>query len=386
MKGNRPTMGQPRFGAGLTFVAVGATVMIIVAIVGQLMAKHGTDESQLRNQPLAENNPEQVVTQDAIRGMSGILINGAPLYSVDHIDGTVSMPSRKSNAGDTPTVVARNYEKEEKMLTCTVGSLLNPTDVEYIRDHGVSPAKHCVHNCRFCYARIQSKVHGWIKHDEEWVTPMLVSNAMELLEKKLAKKQGKIKKVFFSFWTDPFMEGYPEVGQSSMALIKRVNEAGIPCIVLTKGRLPIELLGLDPRNEYGITLVSLDEEYRKVWEPGAAPLADRLASLRDIKEAGGRTWVSAEPYPTPNIVEQDPDEFLEALGCADKIVFGRMNYVKTAGSGYPDNRRFYRDCAERVMAYCRRNGKSCHIKAGTMGRGEPYIAFDERQRPVVSIF
>ena len=41
---------------------------------------------------------------------------------------------------------------------------------------------------------------------------------------------------------------------------------------------------------------------------------------------------------------------------------------------------------EVVMDYCRRNGKPCHIKAGTMGRGEPYIAFDCQQQPVISIF
>jgi DNA repair photolyase len=33
----------------------------------------------------------------------------------------------------------------------------------------------------------------------------------------------------------------------------------------------------------------------------AATLKDRLEALRRIHEAGSKTWVSIEPYPTPNI-------------------------------------------------------------------------------------
>ncbi len=263
------------------------------------------------------------------------------------------------------------------MLTCTKKTILGKTTVEYIDDHAINPAKGCSHGCLFCYARLMAKRFGWIKSDEEWATPQLVENAMALLEKELPKKQEEIGKVFFSFLTDPFMEGFPEVGESSMALIRRVNEADIPCTVLTKGRLPIELVELNPRNEYGITLVSLNEEYRRVWEPGAAPLQDRLNSLREIHRRGGRTWVSIEPYPTPNIVEPDLPGLLNAIGFADKIVFGRMNYNK-AISAYPRFQQFYRDSAETVMEYCQRNGKSGHIKAGTMGRGDPYVYFDAR--------
>lgn len=271
------------------------------------------------------------------------------------------------------------------MKTSLRKTVIGKTNVEYGK-WALTPAEGCAHNCRFCYARLMAKRFGRIKSDGEWADPKLVANAMELLEEALRKNDDQIDSVHFSFWTDPFMDGYPEVGQSSMALIKRVNEEGIPCTVLTKGRLPIELLGLDPRNEYGITLVSLDEGYRRVWESGATPLQDRLNSLYEIHRGGGRTWVSIEPYPTPNIVEPDLPGLLDALGFVDKIVFGRMNYVKAAGSGYPDSQQFYGQSAEVVMDYCRRNGKACHIKAGTIRRGEPYLAFDEHQQPVVSIF
>lgn len=48
----------------------------------------------------------------------------------------------------------------------------------------------------------------------------------------------------------------------SLASIKKLNESGIKCSVLTKGILPIELAELSKENEYGITLITTNEEFR----------------------------------------------------------------------------------------------------------------------------
>jgi DNA repair photolyase len=60
-------------------------------------------------------------------------------------------------------------------------------------------------------------------------------------------------------------------------------------------------------------LVSLDESFRERIEPGAAPLEKRLAALKYLHDDGCKTWVSIEPYPTPNIIEQNLHEVLEAV-------------------------------------------------------------------------
>lgn len=78
----------------------------------------------------------------------------------------------------------------------------------------------------------------------------------------------------------------------SIDAIKLINEWGIPCVVLAKGILPIELAELSDINQYGITLVSLDENFREEMEPGAAPPADRLAALKALSDAGCKTWAS----------------------------------------------------------------------------------------------
>jgi DNA repair photolyase len=151
----------------------------------------------------------------------------------------------------------------------------------------------------------------------------------------------------------------------SLAAIKKLNMAGIKCNVLTKGILPADLANLSPENEYGVTLISLDEDYRARIEPGAASCQDRLAALRRLSALGCKTWVSVEPYPTPNIIEQDLDEILNAVSFTDKIIFGRANYNKEI-SAYAKHKSFYDEQARRVIKFCLDNGIQYHIKNGTM--------------------
>lgn len=54
-----------------------------------------------------------------------------------------------------------------------------------------------------------------------------------------------------------------------------------------------------------------------------------------------KTWVSVEPYPTPNIIEQDIRDILDEISFTDKIIFGRTNYSKEISS-YKDIKSFIR--------------------------------------------
>ena len=195
----------------------------------------------------------------------------------------------------------------------------------------------------------------------------MAENALEILDKEIPRLKGKIKSVHLCFSTDPFMYGYDEVSKMSIAIIKKLNAAGIRCTVLTKGILPIELAQLSPENEYGITLVSLDEGFREELEPNTAPYQERIQALRALHEAGCRTWVSIEPYPTPNFIEQDLNDILCAISFCDKIIFGRLNYNKKV-SEYKEHKAFFNELAEQVIAYCEANGKKYHIKDGTISK------------------
>lgn len=244
-------------------------------------------------------------------------------------------------------------------------TMLYKTGVEY-GDYTINHVRGCAHGCKFpCYAMMMAKRFGKAKTYEEWCEPKFAENTLEILDKEIPKLKDKIKSVHLCFSTDPFMYGYNEVSEMSIAIIRKLNAAGIKCTALTKGVLPIGLAQLSSENEYGITLVSLDEAFRKEMEPNAAPYKERIAALRALHDAGSKTWVSIEPYPTPNFIEQDLNEILEAISFCDKIIFGRLNYNKKV-SEYKDHKAYFNKLAKQVLAYCEANGKQCHIKAKTI--------------------
>lgn len=244
-------------------------------------------------------------------------------------------------------------------------SMLYLTGVEY-GDYTMNHVFGCAHGCNYpCYAFMMKKRFGQVKSYENWLEPYLVSNTLELLDEEIPKLRDKIKSVQLCFTTDPFMYLYDEVCEMSLAAIRKLNENGIKCTVLTKGILPVELANLSAENEYGITLVSLTEDFRKQMEPHSARFLERLAALRVLHNHGCKTWVSMEPYPTPNLIHQKLDEILDSISFTDRIIFGRMNYNKEVSS-FPEKKEFYNHSAKQVIEFCSEHGIEYHIKKGTI--------------------
>ena len=247
--------------------------------------------------------------------------------------------------------------------------MLYKSGVEY-GDYCMNHVLGCAHGCKYpCFAFEQKKRFGKIKSYEEWTSPVLVANTLDLLDSEIPRLKKKIESVHLCFSTDPFMYGYPIIEKYSLAAIEKLNQNFIRCIVLTKGILPPVLTDLkfSPLNEYGITLVSLDEEFKRKMEPGAATIKERLQALKYLHEQGRRTWVSIEPYPTPNIIEQNLNGILEAVSFVDKIIFGRTNY-STKVTEFKSKESFYNFCSKAVLSFCMANGIDCHIKSGTITR------------------
>lgn len=244
-------------------------------------------------------------------------------------------------------------------------SMLYVTGVEY-GDYTMNHVLGCAHGCKYpCYAFLLKRRFGIVKSYEEWLKPYLVSNTLEILDKEIPKLRNKIQSVQLCFTTDPFMYGYDEISRMSIQVIRKLNEAGLKCVVLTKGILPAQLSSLSPANEYGITLVSLNENFRVKMEPNSAPLSQRVDALKQLHEKGCYTWISMEPYPTPNIESQDLCLILENVKFVNKIIFGRTNYSKEVSS-FHNHRSFYNEMANQVISFCQKNNIAYHIKEGTL--------------------
>jgi DNA repair photolyase len=244
-------------------------------------------------------------------------------------------------------------------------SMLYKTGVEY-GDYTMNHVLGCAHGCKYpCYAFLLARRFGKVSSYENWIEPCLVSNTLEILDREIPRLKTKIQSVQLCFTTDPFMYEYNEIEKMSLAAIRKLNAEGISCTVLTKGLLPEALSECSPKNEYGITLISLDEDYRAKIEPGAASYKDRLSALRRLSGVGCKTWVSIEPYPTPNLIEQDLNAILEAVSFTDRIIFGRTNYSKEVNA-FSQHKEYFDLLARCVIEFCDRHKIQYHIKDGTM--------------------
>ncbi len=245
----------------------------------------------------------------------------------------------------------------EIMDTITRKTMLYKTQVPGL-DYAMNPVRGCSHGCRYpCYAYLMAMRFGKVHSYTEWIRPVIVENTLDLLKKELKKWQNKIRCVHFCFSTDPFMYQQLEIQALTLEAIQLINAAGIPCSILTKGILPADLANLDQRNRYGISLVSLDEDFRQRWEPGAAPYADRIRALKELHQHGAMTWVHMEPYPTPNLIVQDIDSVLNAIDFVDQLDFGGLNYNPVVQK-YPDTPGFYNSMKSTIDKFC----KEHHIR------------------------
>jgi len=144
-----------------------------------------------------------------------------------------------------------------------------------------------------------------------------------------------------------------------------LNKNQIKVTVLTKGVLPDELENYSKDNEYGITLISLNEDFRNKMEPSSAKYSDRIDSLKRLHDKGFKTWVSIEPYPTPNIITQDLQEILNEISFVDKIIFGRLHYNNQVLK-YKEYQKFYNELADLVVSFCNDKKIDYHIKEKTI--------------------
>ncbi len=189
-----------------------------------------------------------------------------------------------------------------------------------IFDYVVNPYIGCQHGCTYCYARFMKRVTG---HREPWGEFVDVKiNAAELLRAEVRKK--KRGRVWVSGVCDPYQPLEEKYGLTRQCL-EILARNGWEATIQTRSPLvlrDIEVIRRGEGFEAGLSVTTADDGVRKLFEPGAPPIGDRIRALEELRGAGIRTYAMIAPLlpGAEGLAEQ-------LAGKVDHVLIDRMNYA-----------------------------------------------------------
>ncbi|OGN99954.1 MAG: radical SAM protein [Chloroflexi bacterium RBG_13_52_14] len=186
-------------------------------------------------------------------------------------------------------------------------------------DYAVNPYVGCQHACTYCYARFMKRFTG---HKEPWGEFVDVKiNAPDLLRHEIVERPPS--RVWVSGVCDPYQPLEREY-ELTKECLKILIQHDWPVTVQTKSPLALRDINLLRRGaeiEVGLSVASADDEIRKLFEPGAPSIRERIGALEELHLAGVRTYAMIAPV-LPG-AEELPDQL---SGKVDYVLVDRMNY------------------------------------------------------------
>jgi len=173
-------------------------------------------------------------------------------------------------------------------------SIINRSRISSI-DYTVNPYTGCQHGCVYCYARFMSR---YTKHHMVWGSYCDVKiNAGEIIQKQIKRIPRGL--VSLSTVTDAYQPAERKY-RITRRILKVLAEHRFPVSVLTKSDLvlrDLDLLSSFDKEicDVGFSITSLNEKIRRIFEPHAPPIHRRIKALRDLHDAGIKTWLFLAP-------------------------------------------------------------------------------------------
>ena len=232
--------------------------------------------------------------------------------------------------------------------------------VSKIHDYVINPYIGCQHACSYCYASFMKRFTG---HREPWGEFVDVKiNAPDLLQKEILKK--KVGDVWVSGVCDPYQQLEAKYLLTRKCL-EILAQHDWPVVVQTRSPLVLRDIDIlkDARNfQVGFSITTADDSIRKLFEPLAPPIQDRISALDTLRKAGIKTYAMIAP------MLPGTDGLVELLkGKVDYILVDRMNY-NNALSIYRKNNLedkltddYFVRTAKELASTCAEYGIECNI-------------------------
>jgi DNA repair photolyase len=182
----------------------------------------------------------------------------------------------------------------------------------------VNPYRGCTHSCHYCFARA---FHTYLDMDigDDFASRIVVkTNVVGVLRRELASRKWTGEHVAMGTATDPYQhcEGRYRL---TRGVVEAFADFENPLSMLTKSTMIVRDLDVFRRLNgvadvtVSMSVGTLDEEVRRVVEPGTPPGHRRLEILARFADAGIRTGVLVAPI-LPGLT--DDDEHLEEVVAA----------------------------------------------------------------------
>lgn len=188
-----------------------------------------------------------------------------------------------------------------------------------VYDYAVNPYVGCEHSCTYCYARFMKRFTG---HREPWGEFVDVKvNAPALLQREIGRKRPG--RVWVSGVCDPYqpLERKYLLTRKCLEILVR---HGWPVTVQTKSPLVVRDIDLLQRGhgvEVCLSVPTADDRVRRLFEPAAPPIGERLEALDELHRAGVSTYAMIAP------MLPGAEGLAELLaGIVDHVFIDRMNY------------------------------------------------------------
>jgi len=246
----------------------------------------------------------------------------------------------------------------QKMLMCMIVKQVYAKTIlskSKVSDYTINPYIGCEHGCTYCYARFMKR---WTGHKEEWGRFVDVkTNAIDLLQREIRKK--RVGKVWISGVCDPYqpLEKKHELTRNILEVLSKHNW---PVTIQTKSPLVLrdaELLSEFGDAEVGFTITTADENVRRIFEPNAPPVSERVEAVDELHSAGVKTFVMIAPVlpKAEGLVEQ-------LRGKVDYVLIDKMNYhyadwvYRKYGLEYAMNNNFFNHKKMELASALKREG------------------------------
>ena len=179
-------------------------------------------------------------------------------------------------------------------------------------EYSLNPYRGCGHDCAYCYAPCILRIPR-----KEWGTHIEAKeNIAGILGKELSRKKPGV--VGLSTVTDPYQPIEQEFRLSRRCL-EQFIDTEFPVHIQTKSSLvtrDLDLISTLRNAQVMMTITTLHDDERKLLEPGASPIQERITTLKTLTDAGIPASVFLGPlYPTTS--KEDLTNLFEAFRLLD---------------------------------------------------------------------